>query len=239
MKVNRQILSIPPYLSTSWERVNTLRLQETDLLIYLESGEVVTIPDLKPDFLESLFDYHLIALEEKQNSTSSENSSLVKRSLAEEFVKLSGVNETSFKIGIGGAGGEIASSMRHNPEMADSPDLPEQVLEKISALSKIFSSEDIVIPSAEPCCNCPYCQIARTLQHKSALPDVNVSEEGEDVCEEDLRFQEWDISQSGEKLFSVVNKLDSHEKYSVYLGHPVGCTCGKSGCEHILAVLKS
>ena len=48
-----------------------------------------------------------------------------------------------------------------------------------------------------------------------------------------------EITQTGDKLFTVVNKLDPQENYHVYLGHPVGCTCGKQGCEHILVVLKS
>ena len=42
-----------------------------------------------------------------------------------------------------------------------------------------------------------------------------------------------------DKLFTVINKLDQQEKYNVFLGEPVGCTCGKQGCEHMLAVLKS
>ena len=61
----------------------------------------------------------------------------------------------------------------------------------------------------------------------------------EEVTDRDLSFQQWAIEQTGDKLFCVTNKLDRLEKYNVFLGDPVGCTCGIQGCEHILAVLKS
>ena len=44
--------------------------------------------------------------------------------------------------------------------------------------------------------------------------------------------------QTDEKMFTVTNRLDKNEKFNVYLGKPIGCTCGKEGCEHILAVLR-
>ncbi len=60
-----------------------------------------------------------------------------------------------------------------------------------------------------------------------------------EVKEEDLRFQQWTACRLEENMYSVTIKLDSIEHYHVYLGDPMGCTCGKKGCEHIVAVLLS
>ena len=105
------------------------------------------------------------------------------------------------------------------------------------AIAKIISpSEELLLPKSEPGCNCFFCQIARALN-----PELSSSHTTDEpaIADEELQFQQWDIKQTGEKLYSVINRLDEHEKYNVYLGHPIGCTCGKQGCEHILAVLKS
>jgi hypothetical protein len=61
----------------------------------------------------------------------------------------------------------------------------------------------------------------------------------EEVSPHELKFREWDIQQAGDKLYNVSNPFDKGEQYQVYLGNPVGCTCGKSKCEHIVAVLNS
>jgi hypothetical protein len=36
-----------------------------------------------------------------------------------------------------------------------------------------------------------------------------------------------------------MNPLDHKEHYNVFLGDPIGCSCGNNNCEHIQAVLKS
>ena len=245
MKINKNFLSIPPYLSTSWAFIAALRLQGTDLLVHLLNGEVVTIPSLKPDLLETIFDHHADYLEAQEERSRLSEKQSQKRSLKSmhqaPIVSTESPTESIFKIGFGSSDG-MNAAMQHTPELADSPNLPDEVIEKIKAISKIIAPEDILIPQSEAHCNCPYCQIARAItgtdETKASVQEVSEVLE-EDVKEEELQFQEWEISQSGDKLFTVINKLDSQEKYSVYLGHPVGCTCGKSGCEHILAVLKS
>lgn len=237
MKINKKILHLPPYISTSWNYVSALRAQGADLHVYLTSGAEICVPNLKPDTLENIFMQHVSYLEDKEAQN-------VPPPSLKSFPKMGepvfNPGESLFKIGLSNAEG-LNAAMQHNPALAHSPDLPAEVLEKIGAISKIIAPEDMIIPKAEPHCNCPYCQIARCLhgsnESESAMPAEEKTEE--EVKEEELQFQEWEITQSGEKLFTVVNKLDSQEKYSVYLGHPVGCTCGKEGCEHILAVLKS
>ena len=40
----------------------------------------------------------------------------------------------------------------------------------------------------------------------------------EEVNEEDLKFRSWDIKQTNEHLYEVINTLDTKEKYNVFLG---------------------
>jgi hypothetical protein len=142
--------------------------------------------------------------------------------------------EPSIRFAFGTSLDGLGGMMQHNPNQANAPDLPPEILQKIGAISKILSpSDEVDLPKAETGCNCFYCQIARALN-----PATSVLEEPE-VTAEELNFQQWTITQTGDKLYMVVNRLDDHEKYNVYLGQPIGCTCGKEGCEHILAVLKS
>ncbi len=68
---------------------------------------------------------------------------------------------------------------------------------------------------------------------------VNPENLDEDVSEEELKFKMWDIEEIDETLFKVTNPLDANEHYNVYLGNPIGCTCGKKNCEHIKAVLNT
>ena len=59
------------------------------------------------------------------------------------------------------------------------------------------------------------------------------------VSDAELHFREWDIKQLEKQLYNVTNPLDTTEHYQVFLGTPLGCTCGKTNCEHIRAVLNS
>jgi PhoH-like ATPase len=49
----------------------------------------------------------------------------------------------------------------------------------------------------------------------------------------------WGIEQTAEQLYKVTNPLDANEQYNVFLGTPLGCTCGLKNCEHIRAVLNT
>ena len=82
-----------------------------------------------------------------------------------------------------------------------------------------------------------HCQIMRIMREDQEEATDNSHEE--EVTAEDLRFREWDIEHSGDHLFVVSNPLNQQEQYNVFLGKPVGCTCGQPNCEHIRAVLNS
>lgn len=225
--INEKIISIPPFISTSWNNVSALHMKGTILAITLIDGTTINIPGLAPDVIESIFNYHTLFLE--------------KETLPEKLTSGSGKLsfegiELPFRLGIGAMEG-LGAAMQHNPAQANAPDLPQEILQKISSIAKILApDENIILPKAEPNCNCVHCQIARALNPQLQQQEVNHEEE---ISDADLHFQQWDITQTGDKLYTVINRLDTKEKYSVYLGHPIGCTCGKQGCEHILAVLKS
>jgi hypothetical protein len=64
-------------------------------------------------------------------------------------------------------------------------------------------------------------------------------QEPEEVLPEDLKFKDWEIVQKGDQIYEVISPLDKNEHYQVFLGTPLGCTCGAKNCEHIRAVLNS
>ena len=229
IKITEKILSIPPYISTSWSRIAALHMKGEVLAITLIEGETLHIPNLDEETIHLIFQYHAVYLETQQlkNPPSPDLSKL--KEIMEQ-------GEPSIRLAFGSSIDGIGGMMQHNPNQANAPDLPPEILQKIGAIAKIISpSEELQFPKSEVGCNCFFCQIARALNPDSAPQISNETI----IPDEELQFQQWDIRQTGEKLYSVVNRLDEYEKYSVYLGHPLGCTCGKQGCEHILAVLKS
>lgn len=214
-KFNTNVLSLPPYLSTSWKNVVSLQVLSKPygavLLVELTSGPV-EVPHLDPDTIEQIFEAHAQYLNEESQT---------KR-----------IGPFSFP-GIE----QITSVIQHNPEQADSPDLPPELLEKIVSTVNIMGiSDSASLPKAEPHCNCNYCQITRAILAEVETKQTAIEEE---VSEEDLHFKTWDIHQKADKLYEVTNPLDKRESYNVFLGEPVGCTCGSKNCEHIQAVLRS
>lgn len=226
-KINDKILSIPPYISTSWGHITAIHMKDGQLVITLDDNSFVSIPSLPPNIIETIFEHHAAYLERV-------NSEVVKQKL-QKTDPLNIIGGTTFRFGMESMDG-LTNAMQHNPEQANAPDLPQEMLQKISSISKILAPDDALLPKAEPSCNCFHCQIARAISG-STIP-IQIQESHE-VNDRDLTFQQWNISQTGDKLFSVTNRLDENEKYNVFLGEPVGCTCGQSGCEHIIAVLKS
>lgn len=228
IKVTDKILSIPPHVSTTWAQISALHMKGGTLAITLMDGDTLHIPNLDSETIQLIFHYHALYLEKGQ---------IISKEVSSPLKEMIGQGEPSVRVAFGSSMNEFGGIMEHNPNQANAPDLPPEILQKIGAIAKIIApTEDIVLPKAEVGCNCFHCQIARALD---AEIHPTIASEPIEVSEEDLHFQQWTITQIGEQLYSVVNCLDDHEKYNVYLGQPIGCTCGKEGCEHILAVLKS
>ncbi len=250
MKINDRILSIPPYISTIWHNVYSLHMKENVLIITLMEGEPIHIPNLPGAVIEKIFDAHAQFVEVNHEEESRLLGQLpgVESLLPEPKSPFQSQNlahmppEAPLRFDFG-ALDNMGSAMQHNPAQAAMPELPKEILNKIAAISQIIAPEDAAaLPQPIAHCNCVFCQVARAIHKGKPLEESHeepVAEHEESVADEELKFQQWEIAQIGDKLFSVINKLDQSEKYSVYLGHPVGCTCGKQGCEHILAILQS
>ena len=217
MKINDKILNIPPYISTTWANITSLFTQNDILIVILKNKIKIKIPNLESDILELIFKTHAKTLETKP-----------KQSISFGFPTLGG---------IGGGLESITSGMQHNPEQKNAPNIPEDIKNKIANIAKLFAAEaSMEIPKPIDNCNCVHCQISKAMQHGMGINIENLDEE---VSDEDLKFRLWDIQEEGTKLFKVINPLDQNEHYNVYLGDPLGCTCGKKNCEHIKAVLNS
>jgi len=225
MKINKEVLHLPPHISTSWNNISSIFSKGTLLIILLKNGLKIEITDLNPTVIKNIFDAHAEHLVNKDKP------------------------KTSISFGLPLAGGlpnslltnpnmeSLSSVMQHDPNQKNAPDLPPDLLKKISTLAKIFTEEtNSELPVPEQNCNCMHCQIAKAMQIGAGKNIENLDEE---VSDEDLKFRVWDIKEEGNKLFSVTNPLDKNEHYNVFLGSPIGCTCGKKNCEHIKAVLKS
>jgi hypothetical protein len=265
MKITSKILHYPPYISTRWAFVQALYLKGKSLVICLKDSNIIEIPELSSEILDTIFNSHAQFLESerqfqgeaKEVSSSPQPVNTLQDSFSgfpfmkntesfslpnETFPPMDGNIDSSLRFGFGPIE-NLGAAMHHNSAQSNLPDLPQEILSKIAAVAKIVAPEEVqAMPKPEPHCNCTFCQIARALQTGGeTTPQEEPREEPaeEEVSDEELQFQQWEITQTGERLYSVINRLDSHEKYSVYLGHPVGCTCGKDGCEHIVAVLNS
>jgi hypothetical protein len=245
MIINSKNLHLPPYVSTSWDQVASLHMQEQILNVTLNNGRVIVLPYLSKEITEAIFKAHADHLEqeitEKKQPTSI-NPLVLEQTMspfAQSLANMEQNSDSPFRFGFSTLDG-IGSSLQHDSRQSDAPDLPPEILEKISAISKIIAPVEVIpLPKAEANCNCIHCQIARAIR-LGVQGEVKESvHEEPPISEEDLHFQQWDVQHVGDKVYTVTNKLDLAEKYNVYLGEPLGCTCGNSGCEHILAVLKS
>lgn len=217
MKITHRILSLPPYVSTSWREVQSIHQQGNELIVSLMSGDSVHIPNLPKETLDQIYAVHAIALEEQAQEEQFELSRQISEASVFPLENISGI-------------------LHHNPAQASAPPLPPDMIEKIASIAKAVVPEDAEqLPKAEPHCNCPYCQIVRAITGTAVTEEV----EEEPVADQELQFQQWDVVQTGDKLFTVSNRLDTKESYNVFLGEPIGCTCGSTNCEHLLAVLQT
>ncbi len=236
MKITPKILSIPPYISTTWDQIASLRVVEKNLLISLKDGCQSQIPDLSKEAIDRIFSFHAANIENPPVRTEEANPFIqgLQTGFKELVAALSKLGTNAFA--------SLSKVAEHDPKSSDLPDLPPEMIEKVRLLHQVLSKDDIsTMAPPENGCNCMYCQIVRILREPySEEHHENVADkELEHVEEKDLEFSEWIVEPVGEQLYKVTNKLDRHEEYRVFLGNPIGCTCGKQNCEHILAVLKS
>jgi hypothetical protein len=248
MRINHKLLSIPPYISTSWKNIASLHVEasedeETLLIITLLNGTDIEVPHLDMPIIEAIFAAHARFMD--QDSGATEPKLSFPRKAIQNMQPSASDQALSFGFPLRINADNVekfGGIVQHNAEQMDHPDLPQEVLKKIAAISKVIGATDPdLIPKPEPHCNCPHCQISRAIHEELSEEGLmEVSEEAEElVSAEDLSFRSWDVDQTSDKLFIVSNPLDTDEHYNVYLGEPIGCTCGQNNCEHIKAVLKT
>ena len=243
MKITTQILSIPPYISTSWKNIASLHMEDRAsnliLVVTLLSGTRIEVPHLEPAMSDAIFAAHARYLEQDEKAT-------VPKAFPKAPFSLPIINEQMLALEIPLKNGltdmnGFGTLLQHNNELANTPDLPPDVLEKITLIAKSMGVEDPnAMPKPEPHCNCMRCQIARAMQAGLSDKEEKKGQDQEEiVSDDDLKFCNWKVEQANDKLYIVTNSLDEKEQYNVFLGDPVGCTCGKNHCEHIHAVLSS
>jgi len=210
MKITASFLSIPPYISVPWDEVAALQTSEKDgnfiLFVTLKNDTIVEIPNLSQPIINTIFDAHA-------------------KSLQPTFPMPFG-----FSIPVNGDSPITAfgDGMEHNPDQKDFPNLPPQLLEKLTVILKSLGVDTgNTLPQPEAGCNCVHCQIVKSLGAPAEEP----------VAIEDLSFRDWEVTQLEGPLYKVTNPLDKNEHYEVFLGTPLGCTCGHNDCEHIKAAL--
>ncbi|HLB53280.1 MAG TPA: hypothetical protein VJK48_06215 [Chlamydiales bacterium] len=226
MKITLEILSIPPYISTSWENISSLSLsQKGELKIQLAgSQDPIAVPDLPQDILIEIFDTHAKVLEAKKPLTNSK----------EDFQFPLGTIGLRFPLkNDGGLAEPLMTPMQHNPSHANLPPLPPAILKKIASMAEAFGINTLnTLPQGEPGCHCIFCQVMNAFHIENEQYD-------EEISAEDLKFKDWEVTQVADQLYNVTNPLDQKEQYRVFLGNPIGCTCGEKTCEHIRSVLKT
>ena len=239
-KINENIICIPPYVSTSWDHISFMQTEQNPeeeliLVLHLDDGKCIKIRNLDKALIDLAFSAHLKYLESRglDPETKPQNTPMgflqnLLGATAEQ------IDSMPLKFGIAGIPGmeNLEMAMQHNPKQADLPNLPSEVLEKVTSITKMITNGVTeAFPKPEPHCNCPHCQIARSIH------GIEKKEMEEPVTDDDLKFRDWEIKPNGDKLYTVINPLDSTEQYTVFLGEPIGCTCGHSHCEHIKSVL--
>ncbi len=223
MIINDKILSIPPYVSTAWSNISSFHVEENGgkflLHVSLKNETQVQIPSLDKSIIDKIFRTHADVAQKEDKA---------KNPMLSFGFPLKFGSENMDMLG---------SAMQHNPDQKNAPNLPKEILNKISGIARNLGIDDSEqFPKPELHCNCMHCQIAKSLQVGIGIHEENLDEA---VSDDELQFKDWEIEQTNHHLFCVTNPLNLEEKYNVYLGEPIGCTCGKKNCEHIKAVLKS
>jgi len=258
MKINYKILSIPPYISTSWHHVTSLHLEKRDdetlLVVGLSNGVCIEVPLLEQPIIDAIFAIHAKVIEQSGSShplflgpqtNTHPNGGVEKKESIFTFGFPLPVSMEHFE--------QLGTFLQHSSQQSNAPDLPQEVLQKVGSLIRTIGVDNAsVLPSPEPHCNCPHCQIARALhaglesdgsnpEHigiKKESADLGeTAQKEEEVLPGELIFRDkWEINLIGDQIYKVTNPKDEKEYYNVFLGAASGCTCGKPNCEHVHAV---
>ena len=237
MKINDKVLSLPPYISTSWQNISSIFCPNEHVLeIQLITGIIVRIPMNDKKIIDLIFHHHVQYLENKENKPQIQKVN-IQAKIEKEPKPSSFALPFSFPMDTLLPFGQM---LQHQPEASNSPEIPTEILSKVASFAKTISKEtsQVLFPDVQPHCNCLYCQVGKAVSNQTEeVLETKVEEDL--VSDEDLKFKEWDICKTTNALYEVKNPLDLTEVYQVFLGEPIGCTCGRNDCEHIKAVLNT
>lgn len=235
MLINREVFSLPPFISTSWGHIKALYMQEDQLVVCLSEGIIIKIPSIPANLLEKIFQSHAEYITEQAKA----NSLKRRRREPDLFTAM----DAPLRIGSISMENMVSNAYQHNPEQSDMPDIPPEILEKIVNVTKLLMPEgDLQIPKAEPHCNCLFCQMSRAIHQEMEQAEVipPQQEETKMLPVADTLPTQWVIESIGEHCYEVYQQEAPSTKFKVFLGEgQVGCNCGQQGCDHILAVLRS
>lgn len=243
MRINNKILSIPPYISTSWKQIASLKAEKKEgilqLHITLQDGSYTLIPQIESPIVDAIFSSHAKYLE---SETPQEKQPPVPFFFETQRLSSSALLEPPFPLPFPGFK-NLTSLLQHDSERSLEVNFPKEMLDKIENLTRAMGIEDLrLLPKEEPHCNCPHCQIARSMK-KAFEDNIETEESGidldEEVTEQDLLFKSWHIYPLENQNYKVVHPDNKDELYHVSLGSPLSCSCGSNQCEHIRSVLSS
>jgi len=211
IKITSQVLSIPPHLSITWSSIVALRSEMVNDSYTL----IITLKTGDQISIQQLSDSDV-------------------HRILEAHAKYAGATlpifpAMSFQLPMKPEMplNPLGESMQHQPEQSNLPNIPPEILNKMITVAKTFGLDQADLEPPTPNCNCIYCQL------KNALAPEEI------VQDEELSFRDWEVKEVANRFYSVTSPLDKNEQYSVFLGEPIGCTCGEPNCEHIKAVLHS
>lgn len=149
MIINKQILSIPPFISTSWKDVELLLSDgHSTLNIYLKNGTLVKISNLLKEDLDLIFKVH-------QDILLSPSPLQIPSLIDPLLFSFSG------------------SLFEHDPDLKDASPLPLEIKTKLkSLLDEMPQLDPVKFPQVHPHCHCPFCQIMSLIQNKQTDDDL-------------------------------------------------------------------
>jgi hypothetical protein len=249
MKINQRVLHIPPHISCKWSEIASLGVENIDgqdlLFVHLLSGTRAQVPNLTQDQIDLIFKMHVQHLEESADEEERFKnvkeipffSNLFQPPPMDANVATSFGAPISFHLDANDPGSLFQG---HNPQFSNSPPLPKEILDKITLIAKAIGGD--MVKEVEPVelCNCFFCQIARALKNERV--EEKKPHIPKNLPKDLLRGgidPEWMVEEVGPHMFKVTSRDEPGVLYQVYLGEPLGCSCGSNRCQHIIAALKT
>lgn len=236
MKINSNVISIPPYITTSWENVNVINVEidkdkKKILIISLESGDQIKIPELSDEDIHNVTSSFESFIEKTSNEQNFVDHNSMISGLTEVFQQFINDGKTSQATmsqspGIGVVKVPLGHSALHSNMPIFDPESLRNIIKTIKAIGEgrnLFEKGEY-----QECCNCIYCQACKFLQEEKTENELK---------EENLEFaSSWNVEEVNSNEYLVSNK-ENNSTFNVKLEPSVACSCGSNKCEHIRIVL--